>query len=139
MGSIFALNFLRSESFRDVCAGGCVLGYSVDLFLPDPRGSHLSCLEDFAVLENGVPISPEKLRFSLNGKTFLVSHFPLLAYEYWRIDEDATLSVMDGRSCAEVQELQVSFGMRVPYAGNTSHPVVATFAASARPQKGGGC
>lgn len=133
MGSVFAQNFIRGRSFRDITVGKLTLGYAFDLFLPDPRGSHLSCIENFTVLEDGAPVDPRKLIFRINGKEFPVSHFGELGYEFWRIDEDAELRVMNGKACEEVDRLTVRFGMRVPYAGDSAHPVVAPLCAEARP------
>ena len=136
MGSIFSQNFIRQSSFRDLKAGECPLGYAFDLFLPDSRGSHLSCIQKFLVTEDGVPVSPEQLVFCLNGKQFLVSHFPSLAYEYWRIDQDAQLKVLNGKSYRQVGELSIQMEMQVPFAGTWDAPVVAAMQAHACPGKG---
>lgn len=133
MSSIFSQNFIRPHSFADVTAGGRVLGYSFDMFLPDSRGSHLSGLQNFTVLEDGVPVSPEQLIFVLHGKEFMVSHFPMLAYEYWRIDEDARLNVLNGKSCRQVGRVEVKMDLRVPFAGTWEEPVVTPMRAWACP------
>ena len=137
MGSIFSQNFIRPHSFADLTAGGRVLGYCFDIYLPDSRGSHLSCLQDFTVLEDGVLVPPERLILALHGREFMVSHFPMLAYEYWRIDEDARLKVMNGKSFRQAGRIEVRMGLRVPFAGTWEEPVVSPMRAWACPGKEG--
>ncbi len=135
MSSIFSRKFIREETLRDIRAGSITLGHEVDLFLADSRGSHLSCIQDFTVLENGEEVPADDLVFVLRGREMMVSHFPMLAYEYWRIDEDATLRILNGRPAAEVRELTVRFGMRVPFVGTTADPIVAPFDLTVYPGK----
>lgn len=121
MASIFEENFIYRESFTDVTVGDILLGYSFAMYLPDPRGTHLSCLEDFILREDGVEVPGDRMILCLNQKELLVSHFPDLSYEYWQIGQDARMKVYSGKSYQSLSSVEVSYQLRVPYAGDWEH------------------
>lgn len=127
MRSIFQEDIYVPGSLEQLNAGDMPIGYSFSLRIADVRGTHLSCVEDFAVVQNGERVPAELIRFCLNGKGFSPADFPDLAYEYWRIDQAARVCVLNGTALCDVAALSVSFGMRVPYTGRWGSCVVAPF------------
>ncbi len=127
MDSIFDCPLYVEGSLKELVVGGVAIGVEFALSLPDVRGSHLSCIENFRVLQNGEDVPGDLIQFCLNGKEFSPVEFSHLAYEYWRIDENAIVRLFTGIELARTREIEVSFGMRVPYTGNWGECAVPEF------------
>lgn len=127
MRSIFQEDIYVPGSLTALMAGTCPVGYAFSLRISDVRGTHLSCVEDFTVTQNGEAVPSDLIQFCLNGKVLSPREFPNLGYEYWRIDEAAEVRVLNGAALEDVNGLTVTFGMRVPYTGTWGNCVVAPF------------
>lgn len=109
---------LEKSSVRNAAAGGVVYGYEFPIRYPSYRGTFLSCIESFRVFLDGEEIPTADLRFTLNGKQFLVSELPELCHEYWYVLTDAAVTVLRmGGLPAGAKELRVEIVHRVPYTG----------------------
>ena len=109
---------LRGSSLRNVSAGDVVYGYEFDINYPSYRGTFLSTIEGLEVVVDGKQVPVEDLRFTLNGKQFLVSEFPELCHEYWFVLTTAQMTVMaPGGLPAGEHTVAVKMTHRVPYTG----------------------
>lgn len=127
MRSIFQEDIYVPGSLRPITAGDFSVGYKFLLRIADVRGTHLSCVEDFTVAQNGEMVPADLIQFLLNGKVLSPAEFPRLGYEYWRIDQAAQVRVLNGVALHDIRDLQVSFGMRVPYTGTWGNCAVIPF------------
>ena len=109
---------LQKSVVRNVCAGDVVYGYEFSMRYPSYRGTFLSCIESFRVYLDGKELPAADLRFTLNGKQFLISELPTLCHEYWYVLTDAAVTVPRmGGLPAGAKELRVELTHRVPYTG----------------------
>ena len=85
---------------------------------PSYRGTFLSCIEKLTVKLDGVEIDQKKMRFTLNGKQFLISELPTLCHEYWFVLDRAVITVLqDGGIPAGAKQIDVEMVHRIPYTG----------------------
>ena len=109
---------LKRSNVRNVSAGDVVYGYEFSIRYPSYRGTFLSCIEGFRVFLDDKELSAADLRFTLNGKQFLVSELGELCHEYWYVLTDASVTVLRlGGLPADAKELRVELIHRVPYTG----------------------
>lgn len=109
---------LQKSEVRNVQAGDVVYGYEFSIRYPSYRGTFLSCIEGFRVFLDDKELSAADLRFTLNGKQFLVSELGELCHEYWYVLTDASVTVLRlGGLPADAKELRVELIHRVPYTG----------------------
>ena len=127
MKSIFQEDIWVPGSLAQIWAGDVPVGYTFSLRIADVRGTHLSCLENFTISQDGKNVPEDLIQFCLNGKVLSPREFPNLGYEYWRIDDAAQVRVLNGADLERVRDLTVAFGMRVPYTGTWGSCVVAPF------------
>ncbi len=109
---------LQDSKLRNVSAGDVVYGYEFDINYPSYRGTFLSTIEALEVQVDGNTIPVEKMRFTLNGKQFLVSEIPELCHEYWFVLKTAQLTVLSpGGLSSGSHTVAVKMMHRVPYTG----------------------
>lgn len=115
---------LENSAVRPAVAGNVTYGYEFDIRYPSYRGTFLSCIEGLTVKRGGKPIPAEKLRFTLNGKQFLITELSELCHEYWFVMTPAVVTVLsDGGASASAgaynskDVLEVEMIHRVPYTG----------------------
>lgn len=127
MRSIFQEDIYVPHSLAAIRVGDVTVGYAFSLRIADVRGTHLSCVEEFTVTQNGEPVNNDLIQFCLNGKILSPREFPNLGYEYWCINQEAHVRVLNGTAPEDLNGLTVTFGMRVPYTGTWGDCVVAPF------------
>ena len=111
------LMFSKS-TVKNSYAGDVVYGYKFEIMYPSYRGTFLSCIEKLTVKLDGVEIDQKKMRFTLNGKQFLISELPTLCHEYWFVLDRAVITVLqDGGIPAGAKQIDVEMVHRIPYTG----------------------
>ena len=109
---------LRNSTLRNVFAGDVAYGYEFDMNYPSYRGTFLSTIEALEVTVDGKPVPVEDMRFTLNGKQFLVSEIPDLCHEYWFVLTPAQLTVLTPGGLSDGDHtVAVKMIHRVPYTG----------------------
>lgn len=109
---------LCDDAIQNLGFGGFTYGYCFKLQYPTYRGTFVSCIEGLRIEVDGTEIPAEQLRFSLNGKQFLIDELRELHREYWFVLDKATITVMSEGGLAEGEhEVCVSLRHRVPYTG----------------------
>lgn len=111
------LMFSKS-TVKNSYAGDVVYGYEFEIMYPSYRGTFLSCIEKLTVKLDGVEIDQKKMRFTLNGKQFLISELPTLCHEYWFVLDRAVITVLqDAGIPAGAKQIDVEMVHRIPYTG----------------------
>ncbi len=121
MASIHMEPFIRKNSFRDEVLGDHLLGFSFSMMPAGIRGDYLSCLEDFKLCVDGEEVGLAHVTITVSGRTYPAAEMPALAEVFWPFDEDAVVTVYNGRSAAELKEVSVSFALRMPFVGDWEH------------------
>lgn len=91
-------------------------GIAVNIRIPWYRGLPLSTVEVNGLAVDGQEISPDRIRFEVNGKSFSLDQLPGLTTETWFVIDSATLAV-DGIDSAKGKEHEVKLILSVypPY------------------------
>lgn len=124
MASIHAEPFIRKNSFRNEQFGNLTAGFQFNMILTDTRGEFLSCLEDFKVLVDNVPVSASDVFISLSGRKYCTKELSSLSDIFWSLDEDALISVYNGTGVEDLSRVEVSFGLRISFVGDWEHRLV---------------
>lgn len=83
------------DAIENVYVDDACLGFEFKIKYPSYRGAFLSCIEALAFWVDGEPIAEADIRFSLNGKQFLVAELPACFKEYWFVRTPAVVRVLN--------------------------------------------
>lgn len=117
MASAFDINVIEPGSIKNIVYQGIAAGFQFDIRFTAYRGTHLSCIESFALALDGEQVEEREIRFCLNGKEFLIGQLPDLYQEYWFIRDAATIKVLNGKTLTDGQEIKIHYTYRIPYTG----------------------
>lgn len=106
------------DAIENVYVDDACLGFEFKIKYPSYRGAFLSCIEALAFWVDGEPIAEADIRFSLNGKQFLVAELPACFKEYWFVRTPAVVRVLNhGALAVGGHTIRVRMRHRVPYTG----------------------
>jgi hypothetical protein len=90
-------------------------GAVLDLRLPWYRALPLSTAEVASLRIDGREVSPERMRFELNGKTFRLAEIGEQVKEYWYVTDSAFLHVEDPALLADGHVAELTLNLYPPY------------------------
>lgn len=104
---------------RNVSVTGIVYAYEFQIHYPTYRGTWLSCIEELYVEVDGERVPDADIEFHLNNKQFLLSELVHLSEEYWHIQKNAVIRVVNGKGLLKDSRHTVKVHMqhRIPYTG----------------------
>jgi hypothetical protein len=96
-----------------------ILGYEFMLRYPTYRGVWVCNIEKLTVEVDGEPVAQKDMRFSVNGKWFLMNEIKELFREYWFTTAKARIRVMKEGGLSRDGEHTISVHMdhKIPYTG----------------------
>lgn len=110
-------SILGEHALQPLLLNGRNIGCEITLHMTRYRNCPLSCIEQFALELDGMPVRETDITFCLHGKRFMINQLPDLWAEYWGLQEDARLVLlMPGGLKPGVHTVDLRMHIRVPYA-----------------------
>jgi hypothetical protein len=82
---------ITNMQFRNVTENGQVTGFQVRVRIPYYRGVFLSFLDDMRITVDGELFPPEKLKFSLGGRSYTLAEAHKVTDVHWDFGQYAAL------------------------------------------------
>lgn len=107
------------EAIKNVDVEGITYAYEFQLHYPTYRGTYLSCIEELYFEVDGERVPDSDVEFHLNNKQFLLSELENLSQEYWHIQKNAVIRVVNYKGLEKGSKHSVKAHMqhRIPYTG----------------------
>lgn len=104
---------------RNVEVEGIVYAYEFQIHYPTYRGTYLSCIEELYFEVDGERIPDSIVEFHLNQKQFLLSELERLSEEYWHIQKNGVIRIVNYQGLEKGGRHTVKAHMqhRIPYTG----------------------
>ena len=119
MAFAMRINFVDvvcDDSMKNVFINGKKSGYQFDIRLSYYRGHFLSVIDEFGVRIDGKDVPMDQIAFCLHHKAFGIAQLHDLVSEFWRIDEPATIKILQaGGLPAGEHEVEVKLMFHSPY------------------------
>lgn len=109
---------IDDQKIRHYSVGDAVLGFQFFIRYPSYRGTFLSCIEKLDFYLDGEKLDPSQIRFTLEGKEYLLEELKDQYKTYWFVLSKATITVLkEGGITSGRHEVTVDMFHRIPYAG----------------------
>jgi hypothetical protein len=113
---MFDKYMIHETGFCNTMSGGKITGFQFGARLPYYRSLGLSMVEDIGVTIDGEKIARDKLRLTVNGKSYTMDELEREYEQCWQMGDVATVSVeRAGGLKAGTHQLELTEQLRVSY------------------------
>ena len=84
---------ISDDGFTNVVKGGTVIGYQLKTRIAYYRGVPLSMVDQIELVVDDVPVTSEKIRFTVGDETFTLKEMETVTSTKWEFGQQATLFV----------------------------------------------